>query len=82
MTESKGFALLLAELNAKGILATLGRSAFQLVLIIGCVVLIYHIVKKMGNKTKGPGITVGWSVDEAQEREKLGLEETEKNEEK
>lgn len=75
MTDTIGVTTVLTQLGTKGVLTTLGRSAFQLALIVGCVVLIRYIIKKMGNKTKGPGIKVGWSVDEAEERRQLDLEE-------
>ncbi|MBR5558857.1 MAG: hypothetical protein IKU72_01255 [Oscillospiraceae bacterium] len=74
MTETIGISTIISEIGTKGILLSLGKSAFQLALIVGCVVLIRYIIKKMG-KTKGPGVKIGWSVDEAEERKELGLEE-------
>ncbi len=74
MTDTIGITTVITEIGPEGILLSLGRSLFQLALIIGCVVLIRHIIKKMG-KTNGPGIKVGWSADETQERKELGLEE-------
>ena len=79
MTDTIGITTIITEVGTKGILLSLGRSAVQLVLIIGCVVLVRHIIKKMG-KTKGPGVKIGWSVDEAEERKALGLEEKEDSE--
>lgn len=71
MTETIGITTVISELGTKGGLISLGRSAFQLALIVGCVVLIRLIIKKMGDKTKGPGIKVGWSVDQAEEQKQL-----------
>ena len=71
MTETIGITTVISELGTKGGLISLGRSAFQLALIVGCVVVIRCIIKKMGDKTKGPGIKVGWSVDQAEEQKQL-----------
>ena len=79
MTATIGITTIITEVGTKGILLCLGKSAVQLALIIGCVVLVRHIIKKMG-KTKGPGVKIGWSVDEAEERKALGLEEKEDSE--
>ena len=79
MTDTIGITTIITEVGTKGILLSLGKSAIQLALIIGCVVLVRHIIKKMG-KTKGPGVKIGWSVDEAEERKALGLEEKEDSE--
>ena len=77
MTDTIGITTIISEVGTKGILLSLGRAAFQLALIVGCVVLVRHIIKKMG-KTKGPGIKIGWTVVEAEERKNLGLEENDR----
>ena len=74
MTDTIGITTVISELSTRGGLTSLGRSAFQLALIVGCVVLIRRILKKMGDKTKGPGIKVGWSVDQAEEQKRLEQE--------
>lgn len=75
MTETIGITTIITEIGTRGILLSLGKSGLQLALIVGCVVLIRHIIKKMG-KTKGPGVKIGWSVDEAESRKEFEIDST------
>ena len=83
MTETIGITTIITEIGPEGLLLSLGKGLVQLGLIVLCVVVVRKILNKQDTtKNKGTGLHIGWSVDEAEEREKLGLEETEKNEEK
>ena len=66
-------SVILQEVGAKGVMLTLGKGLLQLAAIIACVCLVRHILKRIGT-TKGPGIRIGWSVDEAEARREAGLE--------
>ena len=82
MTETIGITTIITEIGAEGLLLSLGKGLVQLALIVACVVVIRKILKKQdAAKNKGTGLHIGWSVDEAEEREKLGLEEKENNRE-
>ena len=78
MTETIGITTIITEIGSEGLLLSLGKGLVQLALIVACVVVIRKILKKQDTtKNKGTGLHIGWSVDEAEEREKLGLEEKE-----
>ena len=82
MTETIGITTIITEIGSEGLLLSLGKGLVQLALIVACVVVIRKILKKQdATKNKGTGLHIGWSVDEAEEREKLGLEEKENNRE-
>ena len=82
MTETIGITTIITEIGSEGLLLSLGKGLVQLALIVACVVVIRKILKKQdAAKNKGTGLHIGWSVDEAEEREKLGLEEKENNRE-
>ena len=82
MTETIGITTIITEIGSEGLALSLGKGLVQLALIVACVVVIRKILKKQdAAKNKGTGLHIGWSVDEAEEREKLGLEEKENNRE-
>ena len=82
MTETIGITTIITEIGSEGLLLSLGNGLIQLALIVACVVVIRKILKKQDTtKHKGTGLHIGWSVDDAEEREKLGLEEKENNRE-
>ena len=82
MTETIGITTIITEIGSEGLLLSLGKGLVQLALIVACVVVIRKILKKQdATQNKGTGLHIGWSVDEAEEREKLGLEEKENNRE-
>lgn len=73
MADQIGISTIVQEVGARGILLSLGKGAVQLALVVGCVVLVRRILKKL-DKAKGTGLKVGWCVDEAAAREEYGLE--------
>lgn len=75
MTETIGITTIITEVGTKGILLSLGKGLVQLGLIVACVVIVRKILKKQdAAKNKGAGLKIGWSVDEAREREELDLQ--------
>ena len=82
MTHTIGITTVITEIGPEGLLLSLGKGLVQLALIVACVVVIRKILKKQdASRNKGAGLHIGWSVDEAQEREKLGPDEKEDNKE-
>ena len=76
MTETVGITTVITEIGTAGILLSLGKALLQLALIIGYVVLIRKILKRQdAAKNKGAGLKIGWSVDEAEKRKTLGLDD-------
>jgi hypothetical protein len=77
MTETIGITTILNEIGPEGLMLSLGKGLLQLALIIACVVIIRKILKKQdAAKNKGAGLHIGWSVDEAAERQKLEQKDT------